>query len=225
MARRSDRAATRTLGRSGAWVLATLCLLTPSAAAAQTELSLRAGIHADRADRPDRYLGDADGRRMEAARGEATAFGVRLRHFLRPALGLELDAARSVNRSWQGSTTLPPPAFSNTTTYLSARAVLRANPAGTVQLQAAAGPALLVHGGTGTSYLARTTDPGGVVDVGARVRVGRWLAWEGGVTSYLYASRYAEAYQPPFVGQPVQPAGTAFRHDLVVTTGLALAWP
>jgi hypothetical protein len=148
---------------------------------------------------------------MYATAGEASAFAARLGYWLRPALGLQFDVSRSSNASWEGSTPLPPPSFANRTTYLSARGVARTAPLGRLQLLVAAGPALMLHGGTGTNLRTRNTDAGGVLEVGARLRASSWLGVQLGLSNYFYSSRYTAD-------------GSVFRHDLLVMPGLVLSW-
>jgi hypothetical protein len=38
---------------------------------------------------------------------------------------------------------------------------------------------------------------------------------------YLFASNFAEPYTGQFVGDPVRPAGSQFRHEFVLLTGIA----
>jgi hypothetical protein len=148
---------------------------------------------------------------MYATAGEASAFAARLGYWLRPALGLQFDVSRSSNASWEGSTPLPPPSFANRTTYLSARGVARTAPLRRLQLFVAAGPALMLHGGTGTNLRTRNTDVGGVLEVGARLRASAWLGVQLGLSNYFYSSRYTAD-------------GSVFRHDLLVMPGLVLSW-
>jgi hypothetical protein len=80
-----------------------------------------------------------------------------------------------------------------------------------LQLFAAAGPALMLHGGTGTNLRTRDTDIGGVLEIGARLRASAWLGVQVGLSNYFYSSRYAAD-------------GSVFRHDLLVLPGLVLSW-
>jgi hypothetical protein len=177
---------------------------------ARLELAGHLGVHVDRHAEADRVVTDG-GAAMFATAGEASAFGARLGYWLRPRLGLQLDVSRSSNASWEGSTFLPPPSFSNRTTYLSARGVARTAPGRQLQLSAAAGPAVMLYGGTGENLRTRDADLGGVLELGARLRVTQWLGAELAVSNYFYRSRY-------------QNEGSVFRHDLLIMPGLVFSW-
>ena len=215
-------------------VLALLVSTAPfSDGLAQAELSLHAGVHFDRVDHPDRILTEGS-TAVVATKGEASVLGARAGYWLRPVLGLELDVSRSSNSSWgrvpastprlislSGSgavPTSPPPdpsGFVNRTTYLSVRGIVRTAPGGSFQLFAAAGPALIFHGGSGTSLLTRNTDPGGVVEAGFRVRVARRVGVELAVSNYLYDSRFMGTTDGNI---------SDFRDDVLVTPGLVYSW-
>lgn len=213
----------RALTRSGLTAVCAAALAAPGAQA-QWEIALHGGIHADRAERADRFLATPDGGRLEAAQGEATVWGARSTYWHRPQLGFQADVSHSHNESWFGNTSVPPPDFANTTTYLSARAVARTAPARRVQLFVGAGPALMLHGGTGTSYRGRDTDVGGAIEAGARLRLAGRLNFQLAIGNYLYISRYTQASpstEP--VAQPVPP-GNDFKHDVLVLPGLVWSW-
>jgi opacity protein-like surface antigen len=214
-------------------VPALLSVTVVADALAQAELSLHAGVHFDRVDHPDRILTDGNSVVL-ATKGDATVLGARAGYWFHPALGVQLDLSRSSNSSWarvptstprvvtfSGSGTIPSPSpadpsdFVNRTTYLSVRGIVRTAPGGSFQLYAAAGPALIVHGGSGTSLLSRSTDPGGVLEAGFRVRVARRVGVELAVSNYLYDSR--------FIG-PADGTISDFRDDVLVTPGLVYTW-
>jgi hypothetical protein len=167
-----------------------LCLvLAARPVHAQLEVTARGGVHLDRAAEHDRVV-TTRGAAMFADQGEASALGARIGYWHRPTLGFQFDVSRSSNASWSGSTPLPPPSFANRTTYLSARAVARTSPTSGFQLAVAAGPALMVYGGTGTNLRTRDVDVGGVIELSARLRIAGPLAMELAVGNYLYGSSY-----------------------------------
>jgi hypothetical protein len=84
-----------------------------------------------------------------------------------------------------------------------------------------AGPALIFHRGSGNSLLARNTDLGGLVDVGGSLRLSSRLGFTLDLQQYLFSSSFAEPYAGQFVGDPIQPAGSQFRHEFVILAGLA----
>ncbi len=157
---------------------------------------------------------------MESAKGEARAWGLQAGYGVGRHLALEADVSQSHNSSWQGSTTLPPPAFATTTTYFSARAGFRTDVSPSLRLEAKAGPAVIVHGGSGSSSMTRNTDIGGVVELAALVPLTGPLGMTLAAGEYLYASRYRDPYAGRFAGSPVEPAGSVFRHDLLLQAGL-----
>ena len=200
---------------------------------AQAELSFHAGVHFDRVNHPDRILTNGSSTIL-ATKGEASVVGARAGYWFHPALGFQLDVSRSSNSSWgtapgssprlvnfSASSAIPSPppldpsGLVNRTTYLSARGIVRTAPGGSFQLYAAAGPALIFHGGSGTSLLSRNTDFGGVLEAGFRVRVARKVGVELAVSNYLYDSR--------FMG-PTDGTINDFRDDVLVTPGVVVSW-
>jgi hypothetical protein len=206
-----------------------LILVVPLvSAAAQVEISVQGGIHAARLDRPERAIIDpSDGTSIEGARGEASTFGLRVGKWLSNRWGVDGGLALSRNRSWQGSVSIPvglgrASDFETRTIFSSA--TLRARitePASRFGLIVGAGPALIFHGGSGNSLLARNTDLGGLVDLAGSVRLSSRLAFTLNLHQYLFSSRFAEPYVGPFLGDPVQPAGSRFRHEFVILAGVA----
>jgi hypothetical protein len=197
------------------------CLCVAAAAGpvyAQFDVGVHGGVHVDRAAQSDRVV-TTGGAAMYAARGEASVLGARLGYWLRPTLGLHFDVTRSSNASWAGSTPDPPPDFANRTTYVSARAAVRTTPAASLQLFAAVGPALMLHGGTGTNLRTRDTDAGGVVEVGSRLRLSSRFGLQFAVSNYLYSSRYTGTDS-----RAADQSGSTFRHDLLLTAGVVSSW-
>lgn len=180
---------------------------------ARFEIAGHLGVHVDRTDQADRAVTDG-GAGMFATSGEASAFSGRLGYWLRPWLGLQLGLSRSSNASWEGSTPITPAGplgFANRTTYLSARGVIQTSPERRAQLFAAAGPALMLYGGTGENLRTSDADVGGVLEVGARLRANQWLGFELALSNYLYSSRYREE-------------GRVFQHDLLIIPGVVVSW-
>ena len=151
---------------------------------------------------------------MFATSGEASAFDGRLGYWIRPSFGLQLGLSRSSNSSWEGSAPVfesEPPSFANRTTYVSVRGVIRTSPARRFGVFAAAGPAIMWYGGTGTNLRTRDYDVGGVLEAGARLRVSHSVAAELALSNYLYSSSYRD-------GESV------FRHDFLILPGLVFSW-
>jgi hypothetical protein len=196
-------------------------------AAAQVEISVQGGIHAARLDRPERALIQAGEIAIEGAKGEATTLGLRLGKWLSNHWGVHGGLALSRNRSWQGSVSIPiglGAASDFQTQTIFSSATLRARitrPDSRFGLVVGAGPALIFHRGSGSSLLARNTDLGGLVDVGGSVRLTRRLAFTLDLHQYLFSSRFAEPYAGQFLGEPIQPAGSQFRHEFVILAGVA----
>ena len=84
-----------------------------------------------------------------------------------------------------------------------------------------AGPAVIFHGGSGTSLLTRNTDIGGLVDLAGSVGESSRLAVTLNLQQYLFASNFAEPYTGQFLGDPVRPSGSQFRHEFVILSGIA----
>jgi hypothetical protein len=183
---------------------------SPVVLPSQFELSAHLGVHVDRSSEADRAISDG-AHAMYATAGEASAWSGRLGYWVRPRLGLQFDVSHSSNAAWEGSTSFPVPGFANRTTYLSARGMLRSSPVRRFAVYAAAGPALMLYGGTGDNLRTSDADLGGVLDVGARLRATPWLQVELSLSNYLYSSNY-------------QNEGRVFRHDLLILPGLVYTW-
>jgi len=205
-----------------------LLLVTPLVSAAgQVEVSVQGGIHAARLDRPERNVIDPGGGvAIEGARGEASTLGLRLGKWLSNRWGVDGGFALSRNRSWQGSVSIPTglgTASDFQTQTIFSSATLRARitaPNSRFGLIVGAGPALILHRGSGNSLLTRNADLGGLVDLGASVRLSSRLAFALDLHQYLFSSSFAEPYPGQFVGDPVRPAGSQFRHEFVILAGI-----
>lgn len=174
------------------------------------DLSGHLGVHVDHNAEADRAISDGTSA-IYAAGGEATAWSGRLGYWVQPTLGLQFDISHSSNASYEGSTSVAAPDLVNRTTYLSARGMIRTSPARSFGVYAAAGPALMVYGGTGENLRTSDVDFGGVLDVGARLRAASWLQVQLSLSNYLYSSEY-------------QTEGQVFRHDLLILPGLVYTW-
>lgn len=208
---------------------ALLLLTNPvSSVAAQVSVTVQGGVHAARLDRPERAVRDpAQQVALEAGKGEATTFGLRIGGWLSRRWGIDGGFALSRNRSWNGGAPMGFPVWEFQTQLLFSSATLRLRltaPDSRLGLVVGAGPALIVHRGSGTSLLTRNTDLGGLVDVGGSLRVSSRVAATMNVHQYLFSSRFGEAYSGQFLGDPIQPAGSRFRHELVILAGLAWRW-
>ena len=201
-------------------VLALWLGILPQSLLAQVEIAARGGVHVDRAAEHDRLV-TTGGAAMYADRGEASALGMRIGYWHRPTLGFQFDLSRSSNASWSGSAPLPPPAFTNRTTYLSTQAVARTSPTRSLGLAIAAGPAVMIYSGTGTNLRTRGADVGGVLEASARLRLVHRLAVELAVSNYFYGSTYL----PDGTGSTAGATRSVFRHDLLLLPALVFSWP
>jgi hypothetical protein len=174
------------------------------------ELSGHLGVHVDHNSEADRAVNDGTSA-LYSAGGEASAWSGRLGYWVRPSVGLQFDVSHSSNASWEGSTSVPIDGFANRTTYLSARGMARTSAVHRFTAYAAAGPALMLYGGTGDNLRTSDVDLGGVVDVGGRLRATPWLLVELSLSNYLYSSEY-------------QSEGRVFRHDFLILPGLVYTW-
>ena len=208
------------------WLRAFLLLLlnlSVTPAAAQVLMSVQGGVHAARMDRPERaVLAPGGGIAQQGGQGEASALGLRVGYWLSKRWAIDAGFVRSRNRAWSGSTAVGVEDFESRIIFASAtvRARLTA-PRSRWGLGVGAGPALIFHEGSGTSLLSRNTDIGGLVDVAGSLGVSSRLAFTLNVHQYLFSSSFAEAYEGQFVGDPVQAAGSRFRHEFVILAGLA----
>jgi len=204
-----------------------LCLLAIPLvpAAAQVTVTLQGGVHAARLDRPERAVVDPiRGLGLEGAKGEATTLGLRAGGWLSNRWGIEGGLAWSRNHSWNGGAPLGTPIEQFETQVIFSSATFRARitrPESRLGLVVGVGPALIFHRGSGTSLLTRNTDLGGLVDLGGSVRVSSRLAATLNMQQYLFSSRFAEAYPGQFLGDPIQSAGSQFRHEFVILAGVA----
>lgn len=194
-------------------------------AVAQVVVSVHGGVHAARLDRPERaVLVPGAGIALQGGKGEATTFGVRVGGWLSNRLGIDAGIAVSNNHSWNGGAPLGLMVEEFETRTVFSSATLRArltSPNSRLGLSIGAGPAVIFHGGSGTSLLTRNTDVGGLIDVAGGVRVSSRLAITLNLQEYLFASTFAQPYSGQFQGDQVRPAGSQFRHEFVLLTGLA----
>jgi hypothetical protein len=192
-------------------------------ALSQVGLIVQGGIHSSRLDRPERIYAAGGSFDLQGAEGEASTLGLRGERWLSARIGIDAGVAWSRNRSWQGSTSIfPPPSFITHLVFTSATLRLRlTRPAAPLGLMVGVGPSVIFHGGTGTSQLQRQTDLGGVLMAGVQIRVSPRLGVRLDAQEYLFSSRFAESYRPPLLDNPVQPAGSRFRQELVLLMGLS----
>jgi hypothetical protein len=193
-------------------------------AAAQVLISVQGGVHAARLDRPERaVVVPGAGIALEGGKGEATTFGIRIGGWLSERWGFDGGIAVSNNHSWNGGAPFGLMVEEFETRMVFTSATIRArltSPLSGLGLNIGAGPAIVFHGGSGTSLLTRNTDIGGVVDIAGSVRVSSRLAVTLNLQQYLFASSFAESYTGQFLGDPVQPAGSRYRHEFVILTGI-----
>lgn len=196
-----------------------LLLLPPTLLPAQIELGFRAGIHFDRVERPDRFL-RREMLEMNATAGEARTLGLRGGYRFGGGWLVLLDLSRSWNTAWHGHTRLPPPDFTNNTTYVSPRLLYGARLSDRLALDAGLGPALLVSGGTGESNLTRDANPGAALELSPRWRLGRTVDLELSGNLFVFRPEYTREYPPQFVGDATRPAGPEWQQDVHVMVGV-----
>jgi hypothetical protein len=200
-------------------------LAIPLPAVAQVVFSVQGGVHAARMGRPERVMVDPAQRfALEGADGEATTFGLRVATWFSDRWGVDGGLAMSRNRSWQGGGLIDalPARFETRLLFTSAALRFRiTRPDARLGLTIGAGPALIFHRGDGTSLLNRSTDFGALVDIGSAIRLASQVDFTLNLQQYLFSSSFAEPYVPPFVGQPVKPADSQFRDEVVVLAGLS----
>jgi hypothetical protein len=214
-----------TLVRSASLLSQVLLIWLSSAShlAAQVEVTIHGGVHAARLDRPERALEQpAKGISLQNGPGEATTLGLRLGVPLRGRLYLDGGIAWSRNASAQGSVGPGAPDFQTHTIFTSATVQARLTaPESRLDLRLGAGPAVILHQGTGTSLLTRQSDLGGLLSAAAAFSLDGRLGFHLEAQEYLFSSRFAQGYTPPLIGAPSQPAGERFRHELVLLAGLS----
>jgi hypothetical protein len=196
----------------------------PLAAAAQhVELIMQGGFHAARLGRPERALEQpAHDISLQSAPGEATALGVRLSTPIDGRWLWDAGLVWSRNRSALGSVGRAAPAFETHTLFTSATVRARLTPADTrLGLSLGAGPALVLHQGSGSSLLARQADLGAVLSLAGMLSLDGRLGFRLDAQEYLFSSTFRDSYAPPFTGALVQAAGPQFRHEFVLLAGLS----
>lgn len=206
-------------------LLALLAMLLAGAsrADAQLELTLHGGIDAARLDRPERSLEQpARGISLLSAPGEATALGLRAGAPMARRWRWDAGLVWSRNRSAIGAFGPAAPPFETRTLFVSTSIQAQLTPPDTrFGLRVGAGPALIAHQGSGTSLLTRQTDLGGMLNLTGQYSLDGRLAIRLDAQEYLFSSSFREPYSGQFVGDPVQPAGSQFRHELVVLAGFS----
>src|SRR4051812_29875459 len=204
------------------WVLLTTAVGAPDCVA-QVEVTIEGGVHAARLDRPERALEEpARGVSLQGAAGEATTFGLRLNGPIHGRLYLDGGVAWSRNTSAQGTVGPGMPKFETHAVFTSVTVQARLTaPDARLDLRAGAGPALILHGGTGASLLARQADLGALLATGTGFSLDGRLALRLDAQEYLFSSRFADAYTPWWIGAPTQPAGARFRHEFALLVGVS----
>lgn len=195
----------------------------PHAGQAQSvEITVLGGVHAARLDRPERVLEQpARDVSLQSAPGEATALGLRVTSPLSGRWLWDAGLVWSRNRSARGTVGRAAPAFETHTLFTSATVRGRlTSPAARVGVTAGAGPALVLHQGSGTSLLARQADLGAVLSLAATLSFDGRLGLRLDAQQYLFSSTFRDSYAPPFTGALVQAAGPQFRHEFVLLAGL-----
>ena len=201
-----------------------VALAAPTAARAQhVELTVHGGFHAAGLDRPERVL-EQPGRDLgiQSAPGEATAFGLRLSAPLAGRWLWDAGLVWSRNRSVLGGVGRGAPAFETNTLFTSATVRARLTPDHErFALSAGAGPALVLHHGSGSSLLARQADLGAVLSLAGTMSLDGRIGFRLDAQEYLFSSTFRDSYAPPFTGALVQAAGPQFRHEFVLLAGLS----
>jgi hypothetical protein len=200
-----------------------LFLILAAPAHAQLEISVQGGVDAARLDRPERSLAQpARGISLRSAPGEARALGLRASGVVAPRWRWDGGLVWSRNRSALGTVGPKAPEFETHTLFLSASMqALLLPPEARAGLRVGAGPALIVHQGSGTSLLTRQADVGAMLNLSGQYSLDGRLAIRLDAQEYLFSSSFGEPYAGEFVGAPVQPAGSQFRHELVLLAGLS----
>jgi hypothetical protein len=200
-----------------------MLVLSAPPAYAQLELTVHGGIDAARLDRPERTLEQpARGVSMLSAAGEATALGLRAGAPLARRWRWDAGLVWSLNRSALGTVGRKAPPFETQTLFLSTSIQAQLTPSeGRLGLRAGAGPALIGHRGSGTSLLTRQADLGGMLSLTGQYSLDGRLALRLDAQEYLFSSSFRDAYGGQFIGAPVQPAGSQFRHELVLLAGFS----
>jgi hypothetical protein len=204
--------------------VALLLAASSSPAAAQVEITLHGGVDVARLGRPERTLEQpARFISLQSGPGEAMALGARLAGPVAKRFGWDAGMVWSRNRSASGSFGGgPTPDFETHTLFASATAQAALTPpAGRVLLRLGAGPAVILHRGSGESLLNRQTDVGGLVTLSGQYSLDGRLALRLDAQEYLFSSSFREPYAGQFVGDPVRPAGSQFRHEFVILAGIS----
>ncbi|HEX9106024.1 MAG TPA: hypothetical protein VF832_02320 [Longimicrobiales bacterium] len=217
------------------WVLSTALLTLPFGLAAQSgetpgsrwTITVQAGIHADRLDRPERVDVQGAGGDMVSEAfsrpGEAPTVGLRATRWLTGHLGIDVGTALAHNSSWNGSWGQAEPTFRKLTLFSSLAPVWRVfAPGAEVQLQLGAGPTLVTHMGTGESLLTKGTDVGGMALADGSVRLSRKLQLVLGAQNYRFSSTFVDAGFRRPDGTYTYAARTVSRSEWVISTGIRI---
>ncbi len=172
-------------------------LMIPSLAAAQFEVSAGYGLTHRQNDRPRRTLTDSVTDLTDAP-GEASTFWLRGSYWFAGKVAVEASGTYMWDTSFSGGGLVPLPAFQTNTTYLDGRLIYA--PFGRevgLGLELGLGPALIFHGGTGSSELARQTDVGFSFSGAIRIHVTGGLGVQADSQLHWYSSQFAPAVTSP----------------------------
>jgi hypothetical protein len=201
------------------------CLLSLAAipAAAQVEITIHGGLHADGAGAVHHAREQQAVQPRGSARlpGEATTAGARLGVTISERWQLEGGAAWSRNSSWEGAVSRALPSVEERTLFLSGTLQgWLTEPGSRIGVVAGAGPALIRESRRGTAS-ARYVNLGGLVSLGGLMRLDRRFSVRVDVQQYLFSSPLERSYAPHFGGSSSPRPASSLRHDLVILAGFS----
>ena len=191
-------------------------LMAPCAVAAQFDLSAGYGITERVNERPRRTLTDSFADLTDSP-GEGTTVWLRGSYWFAEKMAVQASGTYMWDTSFSGGGRVPLPDFQVNTTYLDARVIYA--PFGSLAdlgLEVGIGPAIILHGGTGSSLLSRQTDIGISFSGAARVRIAGGFGAQADGQIHWYSSQFKA------IGNV--PATSESQRDWTLSLGVGWRW-
>ena len=191
-------------------------------AAAQVEVTVHGGLHADLAGSPRSGLEQTERPRGERRWvGEATSAGTSVAVGLSDALHLDVGVAWSRNSNWEAAVSRTIPSFEAQAMFISSTVQgWLTEPGARLGAVAGLGPAVIVQRGYGVAD-GHQTNVGGLLTFAGVMRLDRQFSLRLDAQQYLFSSALDGPYTPHLGTAPTPAHASGLRHDFVVLAGFS----